>query len=207
MEKYHQYFMDLRPPEEPAVDEKQQNLINSLAAYGLEIDKLRRAALMGEDINALLRTGEAPEELHHLLTALSAILRPGPRVQIKSPADAAACQMVEMSKLQQEQFRGIYLDTKNRIQSITTIYQGTVDSSHIRPLEAFREALKWNSVAAIFLHNHPSGDPDPSPEDSLITVELVQSGKILGVDVLDHIVIGDGRWTSMRERNLGGFKK
>lgn len=192
---------------EPPEDTRQAALHEALAAYNLNTEALRRAAQMGQDLNELLRTGEAPEEIQHLITALSAILRPGPRDQIKSPADAAACLMIETQHLRREQFRGLFLDTKNRIQSMVVIYQGTIDTANIRPIEAFDEARRWNSAAAIFSHNHPSSDPTPSPEDSLITCELVQAGKVLGVDVLDHLVIGAGRWVSLRERGLVGFEK
>jgi DNA repair protein RadC len=125
------------------------------------------------------------------------------RFQIKSPSDVANLLMVEMSHLDQEHLRTVLLDTKNRVQSISTIYIGSLNASLIRVGEIFKDALKWNSAALIVVHNHPSGDPTPSPEDVLVTREIVSAGKLLDVDVLDHLVIGQGRFVSMRERGLG----
>ena len=130
----------------------------------------------------------------------------GQRFQIKSPSDAASLLMLEMSHLDQEHLRTVLLDTKNRVQTITTIYIGSLNASLIRVGEIFKAALKWNSAALIVVHNHPSGDPTPSPEDVLVTREIVQAGKLLDVDVLDHLVIGQGRFVSMRERGLGFSK-
>jgi DNA repair protein RadC len=125
------------------------------------------------------------------------------RFQIKSPSDAATLLMLEMSHLDQEHLRTILLDTKNRVQTISTLYIGSLNSSLIRVGEVFKEALKRNSAALIVVHNHPSGDPTPSPEDVLVTREIISAGKLLDVDVLDHLVIGQGRFVSMRERGLG----
>lgn len=125
------------------------------------------------------------------------------RAQIRSPADAAALLMVEMGHLDQEHLRTVLLDTKNRVQQIATIYIGSVNSALIRVGEVFKEAVRKNSAALIVVHNHPSGDPTPSPEDILVTRQIVEAGKLLDVDVLDHLVIGRGRYVSMRERGLG----
>jgi len=130
----------------------------------------------------------------------------GQRVQIKSPTDVAQLLMLEMSHLSQEQLRTVLLDTKNRVQSISTVYVGSLNASMVRVGEVFREALKHNSAALIVVHNHPSGDPTPSPEDVLVTHEIVAAGKLLDVDVLDHLVIGQGRFVSLRERGLGFAK-
>ena len=89
---------------------------------------------------------------------------------------------------------------------IITIYIGSLNSSLIRIGEVFKEALRRNSAALIVAHNHPSGDPTPSPEDVLVTREIVAAGKLLDVEVLDHLVIGQGRFVSMRERGLGFAK-
>jgi DNA repair protein RadC len=86
---------------------------------------------------------------------------------------------------------------------ITTVYIGSLNASLIRIGEIFKEALKRNSAALIVVHNHPSGDPTPSPEDILVTREIISAGKLLDIDVLDHLVIGQGRFVSMRERGLG----
>src|SRR6266545_7844634 len=125
------------------------------------------------------------------------------RFQIKSPSDAANLLMLEMSHLDQEHLRTVLLDTKNRVQVISTVYIGSLNASLIRVGEIFKEALKRNSAALIVVHNHPSGDPTPSPEDVLVTREIISAGKLLDVDILDHIVIGHGVWVSLRQRGLG----
>src|SRR5262245_59170525 len=125
------------------------------------------------------------------------------RFQIKSPTDAANLLMLEMSHLDQEHLRTVLLDTKNRVQAISTVYIGSLNASMIRVGEIFKDALKRNSAALIVVHNHPSGDPTPSAEDVLVTREIIAAGKLLDIDVLDHLVIGQGRFVSMRERGLG----
>ena len=125
------------------------------------------------------------------------------RPQIKSPADVAALLTLEMSHLEQEHLRVVLLDTKNRVQEIATVYIGSVNSALIRVGEIFREPIRRNSTPVIIVHNHPSGDPTPSPEDILVTRQIVEAGKLLDIDVLDHLVIGRGRYVSMRERGLG----
>ena len=125
------------------------------------------------------------------------------RRQIKSPADIADLLLLEMSHLDQEQLRTVLLDTKNRIQAINTVYIGSLNMSMVRVGEVFKEAVRRNSSALIVVHNHPSGDATPSPEDVLVTREIVQAGKLLDTDVLDHLIIGHGVWVSLRERGLG----
>lgn len=124
------------------------------------------------------------------------------RLQISSPGDAAQLLMVEMAHLDQEQLRVVLLDTRNRLQAIHTVYIGSLNSSMVRVGEVFKEAIRRNSAAIIVVHNHPSGDPTPSPEDMLVTRQIIEAGKLLDCDVLDHLIIGQGRWVSMRERGL-----
>jgi DNA repair protein RadC len=125
------------------------------------------------------------------------------RPQIKSPADAAQLLMVEMSHLDQEHLKVIILDTKNRILKLHTVYIGTLNSSNVRVGEVFKEAVRLNAAALIVSHNHPSGDPTPSPDDVMVTRQIVDAGKLLDVETLDHLVIGRGKFVSMRERGLG----
>ncbi len=108
-----------------------------------------------------------------------------------------------MAALEQEQLRVVLLDTKHRVLAIRTVYQGSVNQAQVRVAEVFRDAVRHNAVAVVAVHNHPSGDPTPSSEDVAVTREIVEAGKLLGVDVLDHLVIGQGRWVSLRERGLG----
>ena len=128
---------------------------------------------------------------------------PEERPTINSPADAAALVAYEMSALEQEHLRVILLDRRNRVLETVEIYKGSVNSSQVRVGEVFKEAIRKNASALIVIHNHPSGDPTPSPDDVAVTRAIVQAGKMLDVDVLDHMVIGQGKWVSLKERGLG----
>ena len=128
---------------------------------------------------------------------------PEERPSINSPADAAALVAYEMSALEQEHLRVMLLDRRNHVLDIVEIYKGSVNSSQIRVGEIFREAIRRNASALIVIHNHPSGDPTPSPDDVAVTRAIVQAGKLLDMDVLDHMVIGQGKWVSLKERGLG----
>ncbi|MBN2149386.1 MAG: DNA repair protein RadC [Anaerolineales bacterium] len=128
---------------------------------------------------------------------------PEERPVIHSPQDAAALVQYEMSALEQEELRVILLDTRNRVLDISTVYRGSVNSTQARVGELFKPAIRRNAANLIVVHNHPSGDPTPSPDDVAITRAIVQAGKLLDVDVLDHLVIGSGRFVSLKERGLG----
>ena len=128
---------------------------------------------------------------------------PEEKPTITSPADAANLLLGEMSLLEQECMRVILLDTRNRVQAIQTIYQGSLNTTMVRVGELFREAVRANCAAIIVAHNHPSGDPSPSPEDVAITKDMVAAGKLLSIEVLDHLVIGHQRFVSLKERGLG----
>jgi DNA repair protein RadC len=125
------------------------------------------------------------------------------RFQIRTPSDAAQLMLIEMSHLDQEHLRVICLDTKNRVQKIQTLYVGSLNSSLLRVGEIFKEAVRLNSAAIILVHNHPSGDPSPSADDIQVTRDVTAAGKLLDIDLLDHLVIGHGKWVSLRERGLG----
>jgi DNA repair protein RadC len=124
------------------------------------------------------------------------------RLQIRSPQDAANILMSEMSLLDQEQLRVMLLDTRNRVLSMPTIYKGNLNTSVVRVSELFRDAIKHNAAALIVAHNHPSGDPTPSPEDVAVTRNIISAGKLLDIEVLDHLVIGQQRYVSLKERGL-----
>lgn len=128
---------------------------------------------------------------------------PDERPQIRSPADAANLVMSEMGLLEQEHLRTMLLDTKNRVLATPTIYQGSLNTSLIRVGELFREAIRANCASLIVMHNHPSGDPTPSPEDVAVTKQIVEAGRLLDVEVLDHLIIGRQRFVSLKERGLG----
>lgn len=128
---------------------------------------------------------------------------PEERPRVTSPADAANLLMSEMMFLEQEHLRLILLDTRNHVLSTPTVYQGSLNASVVRIGEIFRHALKDNAAALIVAHNHPSGDPSPSPEDVHVTRQLVEAGDLLDISVLDHIIIGQQRYISLKERGLG----
>lgn len=131
-------------------------------------------------------------------------LSPEERVTINSPRDVANLVMGEMAALDQEHLKVLMLNTKNEVLSTQEIYVGNVNSSVVRPAEVIRPAVRDNAPSIIVVHNHPSGDPTPSREDIAITQELVAAGKLLGVEVLDHVVIGSGsRFVSLNEKGLG----
>ena len=163
----------------------QANMTEMISEHGLgpaKVAQLKAALELGRRMLV-----ESPEE----------------RYQIRSPADAANLVMTEMGLLEQEQLRVILLDTKNRVLATPTIYVGSLNTSLIRVGELFREAIRANCASLIVLHNHPSGDPAPSPEDIAVTRQIVQAGKLVDIDVLDHLIIGRQRFVSLKERGLG----
>lgn len=132
-----------------------------------------------------------------------ALEAPEEKLAINSPADAAALVQYEMSTLEQEHLRVILLDRRNRVLAIVEVYKGSVNSSQVRVGELFKQAIRENASALIVTHNHPSGDPTPSPDDVAVTRAIAQAGKLLDIDVLDHLVIGQGKWVSLKEKGLG----
>jgi DNA repair protein RadC len=188
-----------RPTHEPT---PAKALRAAIAPY-IAIPRLRRLVAERGDLYQALRCPTPPQDVLAVLELLQAMLQPQPRDQIKSPTDAAGLLMLQMSALSQEHFRTVLLDTKNRVQTISTVYVGSLNTAMIRVGEVFKAALAWNSAALIVVHNHPSGDPTPSPEDLLITHQIVAAGQLLDIDVLDHLVIGQGRYCSMRQKGLG----
>ena len=130
--------------------------------------------------------------------------RPEERATIHSPQDVANLVTAEMAPLPQEHLKALLLNTKNEVLSIQEIYVGNVNSAVVRPAEVFRPAVRDNAPSVIVVHNHPSGDPTPSPEDVSVTRDLIAAGELLGIKLLDHLVIGSGnRYVSLNERRLG----
>ncbi|MCY0888915.1 MAG: DNA repair protein RadC [Alicyclobacillaceae bacterium] len=126
----------------------------------------------------------------------------GTRPVIHSADDAAALVMDRMRYLKKEHFVTFYLDTKHRILGEETSSVGSLDSSIVHPREIFMPAVRRSAAAILCIHNHPSGDPTPSPEDVSVTRRLCEAGRILGIDVLDHLVIGDGQFRSLKALNF-----
>lgn len=166
---------------------------------------LHRAAF--SDLRA--QKGIGPAKAAQLMAAIELGKRiststPEQRVTISSPADAANLLMYHMAALEQEYLYVILLDTRNRVLGRPLeVYHGSLNTSLIRVSEVFREAIKLNAAGLIVAHNHPSGDPSPSPEDVAVTRAMVEAGKLLDIDVLDHLVIGRYRFVSLKERGLG----
>ena len=124
-------------------------------------------------------------------------------VQIKAPGDAGILLLPMLGHQIQEHFVVLYLDTRNRVIDQETLYKGSLNTSLVRIAEVFRGAVRRHCASIIVAHNHPSGDPSPSPEDIALTRRLIEAGKLLEVDVLDHLVVGQNRFVSLRERGLG----
>jgi DNA repair protein RadC len=124
------------------------------------------------------------------------------RYVIRSPKDAAFYLMEEMRNLKKEHFVCLFLNMKNQVMGKETIFVGSLNASIVHPREIFRSAIKRSSASIICLHNHPSGDPTPSPEDIQVTKRLCEAGELMGIDVLDHIIIGDQTYISLKEKGL-----
>jgi DNA repair protein RadC len=122
---------------------------------------------------------------------------------IQSPEDAAAQLTYDMKGLEREQLRVLLLDTRNQLIRTVTVYQGSLNSSLIRVGEVFRDAVRANAAAIIVAHNHPSGDPTPSPEDVRVTKAIVEAGRLMDIEVLDHLIIGHNRYISLKAQKLG----
>lgn len=129
--------------------------------------------------------------------------QPEERPVVKSPTDVFHLLVGEMSFLDQEQLRVVLLNTRNQVVAMPEVYRGNVNSVVVRAGELFREAIRENCPALILVHNHPSGDPTPSAEDIQVTRQMVEAGKLLDIEVLDHVVLAGQRFLSLRERGLG----
>jgi DNA repair protein RadC len=122
---------------------------------------------------------------------------------VRKPADVVGYLGPELADLAQEQLRVVLLDTKNRVLGATLVYQGGLNAIVVRLADCFREAVRANAAAILLVHNHPSGDPEPSNDDVRITREAGQVGELLGIDLLDHVIVGGcSRFVSLRERGF-----
>ncbi|RJX20140.1 MAG: DNA repair protein RadC [Desulforudis sp.] len=128
--------------------------------------------------------------------------RAGAKVTVKNSEDAAEILEPQLRGLDREHFVAMFLNTKNRVLAVKTVSVGTLNSSSVHPRELFKAAVAHSAAAVIVAHNHPSGDPTPSRQDIQLTKRLVDAGELMGVPVLDHIVIGDGRWVSLKAEGL-----
>ncbi|HXG41360.1 MAG TPA: DNA repair protein RadC [Dehalococcoidia bacterium] len=128
---------------------------------------------------------------------------PEERPVVRSPKDVANLLLADMALLEQEHLRVVLLNTRNHVLGVPEVYKGTVNSAQVRVADVFREAVREGCPAIVVVHNHPSGDPEPSREDVAVTRQMVMAGELLGIEVLDHLVLARGGYVSLRERGLG----
>ena len=122
---------------------------------------------------------------------------------IRGPADVFRRMGSRLRDLPQEEFHALLLNTRHRVLREVAVTRGILDASLIHPREVFRVAVIEGAAGIILVHNHPSGDPTPSPEDRAVTRQLREAGRALGIPVLDHVVVGDGCWRSLAEEGGG----
>src|SRR6266542_2806718 len=140
----------------------------------------------------------AAVELGKRISAFTQEARP----VIRSPADVSQLVMSELRHESREHFKVLLLDTRNQVMRVNTVSVGSLTESIVHPREVFREAIRHSCAALIAVHNHPSGDPTPSQEDIEVTRRLDEAGRMLGIDLLDHVILGDGRYVSLKEKGL-----
>lgn len=126
----------------------------------------------------------------------------GSRRQVRDARDVYEAFREHFQSLDREQFLAVILDGKNRILGLNLVATGTLTSALVHPRELFKPAILANAASLILVHNHPSGDPDPSAEDKALTARLKEAGELIGIRILDHVVIGDDRYVSLAELNL-----
>lgn len=130
-------------------------------------------------------------------------LQPEDRAVIRSPQDVFNLLSAEMGFLQQEHLRVLLLNTKNEVLATQEIYKGNVNSAVVRVAEVLRPAIRENCPSIIIVHNHPSGDPTPSPEDIMVTRQIRTSAEMMDIELLDHVIVGGQRYVSLKEKGLG----
>jgi DNA repair protein RadC len=184
----------------------EENALQLAGRILIQHQGLRGLARIGADELAHIK-GVGKAKAAQIIAALelgrrASLVQTDERQQISRAEDAAALVM-DMCHLQQEQIRVIVLDNSRRVVAIPTVYIGTVNMAVLRVSEIFREAILRNSPAVIMVHNHPSGNPMPSPEDIDITRTLIAAGELLDIQFIDHLIIAQDGWKSLRELNLG----
>jgi DNA repair protein RadC len=178
-------------------------LLGGRAGASLARELLERHGLAGLAIADAADLSIGPRRAVLLVAAVEfgrrvASAWPVPGWRIRAPADLAERLMPVMGHLEREELRSVLLNTKNTVTGMVTVYAGNLAGSPVRVGEVFREAVRRQAAAMVVVHNHPSGDPSPSAEDLRITRELAEAGRLLDIELLDHLVIGHGRWVSLR---------
>ena len=177
------------------------HLANRVLNYFEQIQELKHASI--EEITAVKGIGQA--KAVQLLAAVELGKRlsqqkTDEKFTIRSPKDAATYLMQDMTSLNQEHFVALFLNVKNQILHKQTIFIGSLNASIVHPREIFREAVKRSAASIICAHNHPSGNPAPSTEDIDVTKRLYEAGVIMGIELLDHVIIGDHQFISLKEK-------
>jgi DNA repair protein RadC len=177
MEDYQQLVIfDLREPNPPSGEKSRKRKVAKTLA------QLRQ---LHEELNTQLYS------------------HPTERPAIHSPSDAAQILTCFLAHLDHEELWVVNLDTRNRVMSLVALYKGSVNASQVRVSEVFRQAILDNAPSILVAHNHPSGDASPSPDDVATTRAIVQAGKLLDIELIDHLVIGKEQFVSLKERGLG----
>lgn len=174
-------------------------LIDMTGGVSFSREKKKRRAQKIKVNDMLAQVRQLHEQINTYLHKCPAAERPS----INSPADAADLLKPFIGNLDHEELWVIVLDRRNRVIQLVRLYQGSVNSSQVRIGEVFRQAIIEQASAIIIAHDHPSDDPTPSPDDVAVTRAIVQAGKLLDIDVLDHIVVCSDRHVSLKERGLG----
>lgn len=184
-------------------NENIMNLSSRLLAQSGGLNGLLSLSL--EEIMSLKGLGEAKASQIIAIGELSKRFKSykaGEQYKINQPKDVANLVMEEMKSFKEEHLRVVMLNTKNIVISSKDVSIGSLNSSIVHPREIFAEAIKKNSASIVICHNHPSGDPTPSSEDIQVTHRIKECGKLLGIDLLDHIIIGDGIYVSLKEKDI-----
>jgi DNA repair protein RadC len=129
-----------------------------------------------------------------------------PGWRVRTPADVGQRLLPAMRPLEREELRTLILNTKNVVTAMVTVYAGNLAGSSVRVAEVFRDAVRRHAAAVVVVHNHPSGDPTPSADDLRITAELAEAGRLLDIELLDHVVLGANAWVSIRSLGSGWSK-
>jgi len=175
---------------------------NLIAHYGNDLRSIGLAGI--DELSKIKGIGRAKAEMIKASFEFSqrAQVAKKENIIIRQAKDIAELVMPQMRHLEQEHLRVVSLNGRGRVLAITTVFVGTLDASLVHPREVFKEALRRTAKSIILIHNHPSGLPEPSKEDIEMTKRIAQAGKVIGIEMLDHIIIGDGEFISLNEKEL-----
>ena len=169
------------------------------------LERASLSVLSGMDIPGLTSMGLTGPQAERLACAFELgrrveSHRRRPTASLRHPSEVVARMAPILRGLEQETFHALLLDARHRLLHRVLVSAGTLTTSLVHPREVFREAIRRSAAALVVVHNHPSGDPEPSQEDRAVTRRLIEVGELLGIPLLDHVVVGDDRWVSLRER-------